>query len=119
MAAHKDFRWLQWVILFAAVGCYLWSVPMPETYKHTILQRRAKRLALTPPTSIAPAGFGPATKFFFRVTVQKPIKILFTESIVLVLTIYISFNFAVIYSFFSAFPYVFETAYGFDGPKWA
>lgn len=59
----------------------------------------------------------PAVRFFLIVTIAKPVRMLATEPIILCLTVYISFNFAVIYSFFSAFPYVFETVYGFDGPQ--
>ncbi|KXH34674.1 major facilitator superfamily transporter [Colletotrichum salicis] len=45
--------------------------------------------------------------------VLKPFKMLFGESIVLFMTIDMAFNFAVFYSFFAAFPYVFGGHYGF------
>lgn len=90
---------------------------MPESYKKTILQRRAKHLNIDPPPSTTPKDFKPALKHFFFATIMKPIKILFGEAIVLSLTIYISFNFAIIYSFFAAFPYVFKTTYQFTGPQ--
>jgi hypothetical protein len=44
--------------------------------------------------------------------VLKPFKMLFVESIVLFMTIYMAFNFAVFYSFFAAFPYVFGAGSG-------
>jgi len=39
---------------------------------------------------------------------------LYTEPIVIVWSIYIAFNFAVLYSFFAAFPFVYTNVYGFD-----
>lgn len=39
---------------------------------------------------------------------------LFTEPIVIAFAIYVSFNFAVLYGFFAAFPAVFEGIYGFN-----
>ncbi|KAL8366551.1 hypothetical protein RB595_010418 [Gaeumannomyces hyphopodioides] len=43
----------------------------------------------------------------------KPFEMLFVESIVLFITIYMAFNFTVFYSFFAAFPFVFGSRYGF------
>lgn len=37
-----------------------------------------------------------------------------TEPIVAFLSLYVAFNFSVLFSFFAAFPYVFRTVYGFD-----
>jgi hypothetical protein len=39
---------------------------------------------------------------------------LLTEPIVMFLSIYVAFNFSVLFAFFAAFPYVFESVYGFD-----
>lgn len=39
---------------------------------------------------------------------------LITEPIVAFLSLYVAFNFSVLFSFFAAFPYVFERVYGFD-----
>lgn len=83
---------------------------MRETYKKTILARRAKRLG-TP----APAG-PPITavlKLVLSVTFLRPINMLYTEPIVLAWSLYIGFSFAVVYSFFAAFPYVYTNVYGF------
>ncbi|KAK3303705.1 major facilitator superfamily domain-containing protein [Chaetomium strumarium] len=102
----KGFRWLEWVILFMLAFVYLYSLPQSETYKKTILQKRTR----SEKRSNAP----PATKKFalpsgalIQRIVLKPFKMLFVESIVLFMTIYMAFNFAVFYSFFAAFPYIF------------
>jgi hypothetical protein len=39
---------------------------------------------------------------------------LFTEPIVAFLSLYVAFNFSVLFSFFAAFPYTFKKVYGFD-----
>ena len=107
-----DFRWLEWVILFMITFNYLYALPQPETYKKTILQRRAKcngeqSIAVQPPrNSESPSAVA-------QRIVLKPFKMLFVESIVLFITIYMAFNFAVFYSFFAAFPYIFGRTYGF------
>ncbi|EAQ86381.1 hypothetical protein CHGG_07634 [Chaetomium globosum CBS 148.51] len=92
LSEAKGFRWLEWL----------------ETYKKTILQKRArdeKRSdALASASSLKVAL--PSSTVVQRI-VLKPFKMLFVESIVLFMTIYMAFNFAVFYSFFAAFPYIF------------
>lgn len=111
VSENKDFRWLEWVILFMVAFNYLYSIPQSETYKKTILQRRARKEEQTnvilPHTAALPLGS------VIQRIVLKPFKMLFVESIVLFMTIYMAFNFAVFYSFFAAFPYIFGGQYGF------
>ncbi|RFU80690.1 hypothetical protein TARUN_1514 [Trichoderma arundinaceum] len=112
VSEKKGFRWLEWVILFMVAFNYLYSIPQPETYKKTILQKRArteKQLNASPPAN----NTVPLTAVIQRI-VLKPFKMLFVESIVLFMTIYMAFNFAVFYSFFAAFPYIFGGQYGFS-----
>lgn len=110
VSERKDFRWLEWVVLFLLAFTYLCSIPQFETYKKTILQKRNNEKQ---------ANASPASKFLLPSTaviqriVLKPFKMLFVESIVLFMTIYMAFNFAVFYSFFAAFPYIFGGRYGF------
>ncbi|KAG9240197.1 major facilitator superfamily domain-containing protein [Calycina marina] len=93
----KDFRWLEWV----------------ETYKKTILQKRlrAETRSDAAQSHSLPVAL-PSSAVIQRI-VLKPFKMLFVESIVLFLTIYMAFSFAVFYSFFAAFPYVFGDHYDF------
>ncbi|KAM7196748.1 Major facilitator superfamily domain containing protein [Naviculisporaceae sp. PSN 640] len=107
----KGFRWLEWVILFMIAFNYLYALPQFETYKKTILQRRrrAEKRSNAPPRIALPSNV------VIQRIVLKPFKMLFVESIVLFMTIYMAFNFAVFYSFFAAFPYIFGGAqYGFS-----
>ncbi|KAK4139276.1 major facilitator superfamily transporter [Dichotomopilus funicola] len=124
LSQAKGFRWLEWVILFMVAFNYVYALPQFETYKKTILQKRAqaeKKAALASNPSLATETAAAAPKFalpssaIVQRIVLKPFKMLFVESIVLFMTIYMAFNFAVFYSFFAAFPYVFGDGAGSSG----
>ncbi|KAI9846206.1 MAG: hypothetical protein M1838_001367 [Thelocarpon superellum] len=109
---RKGWRWTQYTVIFFAIFCILCSLSISETYQKTILQRRAKRLGIPPP----PAGLSgvAAIGFLFRVTLARPVHMLVTEPIVGFFSLYVAFNFAVLFSFFAAFPYVFQSVYHFN-----
>ena len=110
---NEGWRWTQWILLFAMVPIWLYSLGMKETYKRIILQKRAKKLGIAPPPG-GPRGIE-ALKFFMTVTLFRPLKMLVTEPIVLFLSLYVAFNFSVLFAFFDAFPIVFQGVYGFNG----
>lgn len=112
-AQYKGWRWTQWPILFLLVPVYLCSLGMKETYKKIILQKRAKRLGIPPPPKVGPSGLA-AIKFMIIITLFRPIRMIFTEPIVFFFSLYIGFNFSVLFGFFDAFPIVFEGVYHFD-----
>lgn len=85
---------------------------MEETYKRTILQQRAKSLQVPGPSE-GVSGYAAAQQIL-TITVFRPIHMLFTEPIIGCFSLYISFNFAVLYSFFAAFPFVFTNTYNFS-----
>ena len=112
-AQVKGWRWTQWALLFMSVATFIYSLFMKETYKKIILQKRAKRLGIPPPPKTGPAGSA-ALKFLLTVTLFRPVKMTFTDPIVGFFSLYIAFNFSVLFGFFDAFPIVFEGVYGFD-----
>lgn len=112
-AQYKGWRWTQWPILFALVPLYIFSLGMEETYKKIILQRRAKKLKIMPPTNDSPKGLGALT-FLLVVTLGRPVKMLLTEPLIIFMSFYTGFNFSMIYAFFAAFPLVFEGIYHFE-----
>lgn len=107
MSEAKGFRWLEWVVLFMVAFNVLYALPQDETFKKTILEKRlrAEKRSTAPAARSVEVGL-PSSAVVQRI-VLKPFKMLFVESIVLFMTIYMAFNFAVFYSFFAAFPYVF------------
>lgn len=112
-AQSKGWRWTQWPIIFLAIPTFIYSLFMKETYKKIILQRRAKQLGIPPPPRTVPPGLA-AIKFLLTVTLIRPVHMLFTEPIVGFFSLYIAFNFSVLFAFFDAFPIVFQGVYGLD-----
>ncbi|PMD15579.1 MFS multidrug transporter-like protein [Hyaloscypha hepaticicola] len=113
VTVRKSWRWTQWVLVFFAIFSFLLTLFTHETYKKTLLLRRLKKRGLPPPPSPFPSTTA-KLKFFLTVTVLRPIHMLVTEPIVGVFSLYVAFNFAVLYAFFAAFPFVFESVYGFN-----
>lgn len=110
LETRKSWRWSMWVLLMFSGAVLPLIASLRETYKPIILKRRAIKRGLTLPPKLPP---GEALKLLFTVTLIKPFIMLFTEPIVLVLSIYMAFIFAVLFGFFEAFPYVFITVYQF------
>ncbi|KAI9871535.1 MAG: hypothetical protein M1830_002778, partial [Pleopsidium flavum] len=111
--AARGWRWTQWVTLMLALAAYLLGIGLPETYPRAIMRRRAKRRGLPPP-QLVEAGSGVTLRDMLLVTVLTPLKMLVTEPIVVGTSLYLGFNFAVIFSFFISIPVVLEATYGFD-----
>ncbi|KAI9750129.1 MAG: Rab proteins geranylgeranyltransferase component A, partial [Chaenotheca gracillima] len=111
VAERKDWRWLQWTIIFFAIASFIPAAISSETYKKVILNRRAKKLGI--PLPPGPTGVQ-AMKFLLTVTFFRPIHMLFTEPIVGFFSLYVAFNFSVLFCFFAAFPYIYEGVYHFD-----
>jgi len=104
----QRWRFSQWVILMVGAPIYLGILLMNETSKVQILKPR--RLAGT----LNVAHVWTKTKHHLRNGVLRPTKMLVTEPIVLSLTIYTAYAYAMIFSFFGSLPYVLELTYGFD-----
>ncbi|KAH7383974.1 major facilitator superfamily domain-containing protein [Pyrenochaeta sp. MPI-SDFR-AT-0127] len=103
VAQYKGWRWTQWCLLFITLVIFVAALPMQETYKPIILQRRAKKLGL----SVKPAPGGVDIKRTFALKLARPMHMLFTEPAVFFFSLYTSFAFGVLFLFFAAFPYIF------------
>ncbi|KAH7351261.1 MFS multidrug transporter-like protein [Rhexocercosporidium sp. MPI-PUGE-AT-0058] len=112
VTVRKGWRWTQWTLIFFAIFAFILTIFARETHKSTILTRRAKRLGHPPPPSPFP-NRSAKIRFLVTVTFIRPLNMLITEPIVAFLSIYVSFNFSVLFAFFAAFPYVFKSVYGF------
>lgn len=110
--ASTNWRWTQYVTLMVALAAFLLGVGMPETYNRSLLRRRAARLNLAPPNLLS-AQSGVTLKDMSHVTFITPLKMLFTEPIVAILSIYLAFNFAVLFQWFIAVPAVLHLVYDF------
>jgi MFS transporter, DHA1 family, multidrug resistance protein len=108
----KGWRWTQWTIIFFVITFYIPLFFVKESYKKTILQRRAKRLGVEGPPAIKRSILGNvryfATTLFFR-----PLHMLLTEPIVTLVCVYNAFLFGLIYTYVVASPWVYEHYYDF------
>ncbi|KAI9644335.1 hypothetical protein NHQ30_007692 [Ciborinia camelliae] len=111
VTVQKSWRWTQWTLIFFSVFSFLPLLLTSETLHSLILTRRARSLNQALPTAPSRSA---KTKFLLTVTLLRPIHMLFTEPIVAFLSLYVAFNFSVLFGFFAAFPYVFETVYHFS-----
>lgn len=112
-AQFRGWQWTVWCNVIIAGCAMLTCLPMHETYKKVILQRRAKRLNLPPPPG--PNMSDPSHwKTMFTVTLFRPLHMLFTEPIVGFLAVYNTFAFCIMFAFLPAFPFSFGTVYGFN-----
>ncbi|KAK9452036.1 major facilitator superfamily domain-containing protein [Limtongia smithiae] len=111
LSEKKPWNWTMYVLLmFSGVAIPL-MLTLNETYKPIILKKRAIKRGIELPPKMPPAQ---ALKLVFTVTLIRPFEMLFTEPIVLSLSIYMAFVFAVLFGFFEAFPYVFTYVYLFN-----
>ncbi len=95
------------------VGCVL----MPETYAARLLRQRALMLSkATGHHYLARIDKGKdvSIKTQFSVGIIRPWKLLFTEPIVLMLSLYTAIIYATLYSLFAAFPIVFQQGHGWS-----
>lgn len=100
--ATNNWRWTQW---FSAVLCgivALLGLGLSESYQREIPRRRAKRrgrvLQQGPPLS------GSTFSEIFRITVMDPMIQVFTDPVVMLSTVILTFNFAVVLQFFITVP---------------
>jgi Major Facilitator Superfamily len=113
VTVRKSWHWTQWTIIFFAIFSFILLLLPRETYKKTIIQRRNKKLGIPPPPSPFPNASA-RLKFMLTVTLFRPIHMLITEPIVGFLSLYVAFNWAILYGFFAAYPFVFESVYHFN-----
>lgn len=87
---------------------------MRESYKATLLQKRAKQSSAEGPhTPSSQKKLRETIKHFLRTTIIRPLHMLFTETTVTFICMYTGFQFALLYTFVVASPYIFATIYNF------
>jgi len=95
-----------------ALAAWLPVLFLEETYLKVIVARRKQKEATAEHQAKPPAATLLSGVLF--ITLLRPMKMLLTEPIVAFLSLFIAFNFAVIFMFFSSVPYVFGLVYRFD-----
>ncbi|KAM7200183.1 Major facilitator superfamily domain containing protein [Naviculisporaceae sp. PSN 640] len=118
IADGAGWRWLYWIqLILSFVVWVMISFTVPETYAPTILARRAKKLRKSTgdPDHVTEADLDPRP-FSERMGVFliRPFQLLFREIIVLLISLYMSVLYGLLYMFFVAYPIVFEKRKGWS-----
>jgi MFS family permease len=110
---HKNWAWTQWIHLFFSGAILPFVIILPETYKPAIMRKRAKQRGIT----IEKPKFTPLQmlKLLFVITVARPLEMFVVEPIVVVLSLYTSLVFSILFGFFEAYPVIFRGIYHMDG----
>ena len=111
LVAYNGWRWTQYIVLILAFGIYLFGIGMPDTYPREILRRRARRAGK--PINLAPARSGVTLAEMANVTIVHPLKMIVSDPITIMLSLYVGFIFATIFQFFIAVPVVLKLTYMF------
>ncbi|TFK65925.1 MFS general substrate transporter [Pluteus cervinus] len=114
-----SWRWVFWVIMAFAGICTTLIFALPETYAPVLLAKRAKRLRRRyndPRSQLLYAEHEHQDWSFRGVlhrTLYRPFQMLALEPILVLVTIYLSLVYGLIYALFEAFPIVFGQRRGF------
>ncbi|KAI0513247.1 major facilitator superfamily domain-containing protein [Xylaria bambusicola] len=111
-------RWLYWLtLILSGVIWVLITFTIPETYAPTILARRAKKLRKETGeqdwVTEQDLDMRPLAERI-RIFLIMPLKLLFGELIVFLISLYMSVLYGLLYMFFIAFPIVFSEGKGYS-----
>ncbi|CCC69568.1 hypothetical protein NCAS_0C05780 [Naumovozyma castellii] len=117
MAQRTTWRWLEYVIgIFAGVLTAAVVVFFQETHHPSILVAKAKQMRKETNNwgiHAAHENVELSIKEIAEKTITRPIIMLFTEPILLFVTIYNSFVYGILYLLLEAYPIIFVQGYGF------
>ncbi|PGH37043.1 hypothetical protein GX50_00026 [[Emmonsia] crescens] len=112
--APISWRWPFWIALIFAGVTAPFCFFMPETYAPVLLQRRAQALRkstgnrnIVAPFDIQKQGI----RVILTVTLTRPIRMMFHESIVLFTCLYLSIVYSIFFLYFQAYPIIFQGIY--------
>lgn len=109
---RKGWRWTQYTMLFFCILSLLLIIPFGrETYHSILKRRRAKELGHTVEPS---PPLRHQVRLFMTITIFRSVSMLITEPIVGLVCLYVSCEFATLYTFFAAVPFIFQTVYDFS-----
>ncbi|KAI0937899.1 hypothetical protein AcW1_003935 [Taiwanofungus camphoratus] len=111
-------RWIYWVMLIFCGVCYILMVfTIPETFAPTILRHRAARLRKekNDPTYLTEQELHPRPlREMMKISLLRPFQLLCQELIVMLISLYMSVIYGLLYMFFFAYPVVFQEGKGFS-----
>ncbi|KAL8926935.1 MAG: hypothetical protein Q9172_001596 [Xanthocarpia lactea] len=111
IVTSKGWQWTQYITLMIAFGAYLFGIGVPETYPREILRSRARRLGHN--IQLAKAQSGVTLAEMAQTTLFTPLFMAVSEPIVMMVTLYLALNFAVLFQWFISVPAVLALTYNF------
>jgi MFS transporter, DHA1 family, multidrug resistance protein len=108
-----DSSYVSWVALLLAILALSFGSGMPETYSRAILRTRIRFTRTHTTLTCAPSGV--TLGEMVSATVTQPLKMLCTEPIVLMITLYLGLNFGLVFQWFVTVPVALGDAYHFTG----
>lgn len=118
LGESAGWKWLMGLVaIYAGVVTVMGIFMNPETYAPVLLRKRAALLSkVTGKLYLSKPDIGKdvSLSHLFKVALIRPWLLLIYEPIVLLLSLYQAVVYAILYSFFSAFPIVFEQVRGWS-----
>ncbi|KAL9600942.1 MAG: hypothetical protein Q9219_002877 [cf. Caloplaca sp. 3 TL-2023] len=112
VVSAENWRWTQHVTLMIAVSAYLLGIGVPETYPREILRTRARLGGYK--INLPKAESGASVAEMAQSTLFTPLAMAVSEPVVIMVTLYLSMNFAVLFQWFIAVPAVLSLVYNFN-----
>ena len=112
LVTAKDWRWTQYITLMLGLGAYFIGLGMPETYAREIVRSRARRHGMSH-HQLSKAESGVTLREMAQITFFTPLKMLISEPLVILISLYLSFNFALLFQWFITVPAALQSVYGF------
>ncbi|KAJ5167395.1 uncharacterized protein N7482_006176 [Penicillium canariense] len=115
--AVVSWRWCFWIGLICSGATLPLVIFMPETYGPVVLTRRAKKLRKETGNSniVSPLELESRDlRRMFLVTISRPFRMIFHESIVSLSSLYLALAYAIFYLYFEAYPIIFQGIYGMN-----
>ncbi|CAO2647265.1 Nn.00g081870.m01.CDS01 [Neocucurbitaria sp. VM-36] len=109
LANHdNNWRWCQWLIVLTGTPIWIGVILMNET-SHQQIKERLEHPAIASRKEVALKVVASLSR-----AAKRPIRMLFTETIVLSLSVYTAFAYAMIFSYFASSSYILAFYYDFD-----
>ncbi|KAF4571119.1 hypothetical protein EYR36_001610 [Pleurotus pulmonarius] len=113
-------RWIIWVNMIFAGVVLLFLLTVPETFAPVLLRKRAQKLRQKEGNSNIYTQQELSRPPFSELlidTLVRPFTMLVTEPILLLMSLYISVIYGLLYGFFFSFPVIFGEGWGFSDSK--
>ena len=118
VTSRRGWRWTQYTMLFFCALSLILILPFGRETFHRTIQRRLAKSQTNPVNSPSDPPAATLTRTarlhqFLTITLIRPLHMLSTEPIVGLLCLYVSCEFATLFTFFAAVPYIFQHVYSF------